>query len=543
VTPPHAAPRSRPNGQAQAAAAARVAATTPCLKGHVQSSSLTPCPNAQAQRSPRCAAPALLLLLALVAHDAAPQLANRADTIVALLILILLWAATLYTLLVQGGLTWTLARWFAVPLGLPITAYHLGRHAARWRHDPHGGGALMAVLALHRRPEREPAVADRLQTWLAANPLKTAGLVANGLRYALHGERDLARDLLQAALAAEADRPPTLAATYAADWLCADAAARGAWDELIDLGARPIATSRGAAFLIAVARRLLGRGAPSPTDAGLRLAWWLAPRHTLTRPLLLRALAQPRVLHRSSAPPPPPPPPPPHEAPPLPQDPLPRALALHARVLLAAPLALRLQPARLGDACRAWDDLHRSGQIHQLTAERALHLGVSARAEAVQDAFFGEIAADLAAISERAALPLPQALAAADPADPTPGAITERAIAQLRSRLLTELEAAIDALDACAVRPELPALDAWREWERLRQIHHRAAALAGTALRQLVFPGLHRSACNFAVWLWNDRKEHAIAAPIFRWLLAEAEHVGDEAAITLQRKNVGVKAT
>ena len=60
-------------------------------------------------------------------------------------------------------------------------------------------------------------------------------------------------------------------------------------------------------------------------------------------------------------------------------------------------------------------------------------------------------------------------------------------------------------------------------------------------LRHLVFPQVHRVACNFAVWLWNDRREHALAKPIFRWLLAEAEAVGDEAAIELQRKNVGVK--
>ena len=56
-----------------------------------------------------------------------------------------------------------------------------------------------------------------------------------------------------------------------------------------------------------------------------------------------------------------------------------------------------------------------------------------------------------------------------------------------------------------------------------------------------MFPDIHLYVCNYAVWLWNERKEYGISTPLFRWLLAEAEAVGDEEAIILQRKNVGVK--
>ncbi|MFY0541880.1 hypothetical protein [Nannocystis pusilla] len=61
------------------------------------------------------------------------------------------------------------------------------------------------------------------------------------------------------------------------------------------------------------------------------------------------------------------------------------------------------------------------------------------------------------------------------------------------------------------------------------------------ALRYLMFPQVHRDVCGYAVWLWNDRKEYGLSGPMFQWLLAEAEAVGDLEAIELQRKNVGAK--
>jgi hypothetical protein len=49
---------------------------------------------------------------------------------------------------------------------------------------------------------------------------------------------------------------------------------------------------------------------------------------------------------------------------------------------------------------------------------------------------------------------------------------------------------------------------------------------------------VHPDLCKLAVWLWNLREEKALANAIFRWLLAEAETVGDARAVELETKNV-----
>jgi hypothetical protein len=72
----------------------------------------------------------------------------------------------------------------------------------------------------------------------------------------------------------------------------------------------------------------------------------------------------------------------------------------------------------------------------------------------------------------------------------------------------------------------------------LRELHIEAARVGGLALRQIAFPQIHTPACNYAVWLWNQRSELLIADTIFRWLLAEATVVGDAEAIDLQKRNI-----
>lgn len=531
------------------------------LGPHAPASPVTPPPLLPRSPAParplephlrRALALALLSLLAFTAASAtstfaafaalapAPPSAAGANLSVILAILFLLacWVYLIGLVLVGAGLTWPLARWVAIPLGRPLAAFHLARLARAWSHDRLGGAALTgAVALLHRRDHDDARAADLAERLAAATPLGAAGIAANGLLAASRGDRDAARDLLRAAIDMESQGPPTLTSTFAADWLAADAAERGDWAAIVRLGQGPISHSRATTLLLAIARRLLSER-PSPTDAGLTLAWLLAPRHQLTRPLVDRARATPRVLHRrppAEQKPPPPPVPEASDEPRLPDDPFARALALHAHWSARDPLLLRVVPARLGDLARAWDELHRRGLVHQHIAARAAALGVPARAEATVDAFFRDAAEELADLSLRAGVGLGEVV-------PEPGAVTERAVALLRSRLLTELEAAAETMESRTLaKRSLPAVDEFREWSRLRQLHEHAAKLGGMELRHLVFPQIHRVACNFAVWLWNERKEYAIATPIFRWLLAEAEAVGDEAAIELQRKNVGVK--
>ena len=57
-------------------------------------------------------------------------------------------------------------------------------------------------------------------------------------------------------------------------------------------------------------------------------------------------------------------------------------------------------------------------------------------------------------------------------------------------------------------------------------------------LRRLSFPRVNAEVCHLAVWLFNVRGQRALANAMFRWLLAEAEAVGDERAASLARDNL-----
>jgi hypothetical protein len=71
--------------------------------------------------------------------------------------------------------------------------------------------------------------------------------------------------------------------------------------------------------------------------------------------------------------------------------------------------------------------------------------------------------------------------------------------------------------------------------------HDRAARLGGLEVRRLVFAEVHGALCPLACQLWNDRREHAMAEALFRWLLAEAEAVGDSRLAEHERRNVSTR--
>ena len=109
----------------------------------------------------------------------------------------------------------------------------------------------------------------------------------------------------------------------------------------------------------------------------------------------------------------------------------------------------------------------------------------------------------------------------------------------VRTQLLEEIEQACDALhDRTTDKRALPILDEWREWAVLLGRYHRVCKLGGLAVRRLAWAPLHRQACNWAVWLWNERSEKVLANAVFRFLLSEAEHLQDDSRIALDQKNV-----
>ena len=461
--------------------------------------------------------------------------------LIAGLVLIFITLATLLFALVytlRNTLGWTLARNVAIPLGYWRSAAYLARHSSTWAADPEGGATLAGALALLRRDAHDPpAAAELLRRISECKAIGTAGITASGLLTASRGDLAGARELLTSALTIEGTKALPLAKTYAREWLIADAASRGAWAQALALGEEPWPTiSLRARFLVAVAGRFVG--GHSPTNTGLWLLWLLCPSAARTRPLLDAAMAIPQALHphRFAARGGEAPPPDVDDLPELPSSPLDRALVLHAHWIARDPLHLRLVPARLVTLLKAWDAAEATGSIRRRATSRAAKLGIPKRGAALTERFLAGVADDVADLAIRATV------AISDHMD-DPGELSERVARVIRDRVLVGVEEDAERLaQRTDAKSELPAVEEWREWTQLAKRYELAGRLGGLALRRLMFPQVHRSACSFAVWLWNDREEYGISTPIFRWLLAEAEAVGDEAAIDLQQRNLGVKA-
>jgi hypothetical protein len=119
------------------------------------------------------------------------------------------------------------------------------------------------------------------------------------------------------------------------------------------------------------------------------------------------------------------------------------------------------------------------------------------------------------------------------------GETASRVRARLRDRLLTEIEAASDALRRRTDdKRGLPGPDEWREFANLRALYERGVSSAGTELRRLAFVKVYPDANSFAVWLFNDHRQRPLGNAIFRWLLAEATALDDSRAVALLTKNV-----
>jgi hypothetical protein len=394
---------------------------------------------------------------------------------------------------------WALARWVAIPLGWPRVAGWLAWLADdRWDGDAVGGRLVGVSLALLGAPRATSARAFEPAA-LALAPLGPVGVVGAGLLAAAAGERDRARLLLASVDELPAGATPAAAARLGRTWLLADALARGAWAEA-ERCASQLGTRRARLYALASAR-LSGRApagdAARVTDAALEHAWrrsglW----RSLDRPLVERALAfQPT------------PPAPPVE--PEGHDPLRAALSAHAAVVgHAAPPS----PTALVALARAWDAALAAPAVLPPTASPPP---------------LADLEHDLAELALAAGHPLPDE-----------DGVLRGAHRRLRQRALDEVEAACRALDArFHAGRALPPLLEWVELARLRDAHARAVRVGGLPARRLAFPIVHDAVCPAACRLWNDRREHTLAGALFRWLLAEAEAVGDERMAEHERKN------
>ncbi|WP_437526893.1 hypothetical protein WME79_41820 [Sorangium sp. So ce726] len=448
-----------------------------------------------------------------------------------------LWCAVPLAPLALLMAPWPFVRHVIIPLGLPRAAYFIASLSdGTFRADRRGGAALAAAWALCRARKPDAAVgawvSERIEragertgaapapSSVSADPLRGAGIAAGAMLAAHRGDAEGARALFDSVGSLDERACPSEARRIAAGWLAAEAASRGDWTAVS--GYACVGGGRAISLLGAVAARLLGEE-PAPGALGLWLRWLIAPHRRATLPLVRRALAA-----GAGAPRPEPEAPEPCAAKVAEGDLWSRAVLLHATLLL------RPRDQVSGDDLRrlggAWDAALDDERAQAELRERAASLGASG-AQAALGPLARAVEEDLAATLRAARVPR----AAWDDLGATIGRTRRR----LRDELLSEVEIACDALRRRVdERRELPPLSEWREWTSLRAQYEAAAVLVGVEFRRLAFPKLHADVCHAAVWLFNTRKERVIANAMFRWLLAEAEALGDSRLAGLQRGNV-----
>jgi hypothetical protein len=417
---------------------------------------------------------------------------------------------------------WAIARRVAIPRGWWRVARALVRSSAWVWYDDNRGGALVAAAWASVRAGGPAAALRFIDRECEAHPAGGSALVlASGLAASARGDLDGARRLIASVVEFEGPVGPAMARRLAIEWCAAEAATRGDWERVAELGrdARGTAASR---WLGLVAARLLG-ATPLPSDDELRRRWRRVPHRDALRSLLDRALATAPVARERPADPPGPRP-----RARLPDgEPHAVALRMHAE-LVAGDRAVRVEHVEaLG---RAWDRVLGDRDFAGRASARATELGAKGDAlERLRERVDGELLAVVVA----------RGLTIGDDDGPTTGATFERVRRRVHTRLLDELELTADALASRVKgRRAQPIHEEWREWLALRGQYERAVAMTGLGLRRHAFATVHGPACSLAAWLWNDRKAKVHAHQMFRWLLREAELVEDEAAILLQRRNV-----
>jgi hypothetical protein len=401
----------------------------------------------------------------------------------------------------------------AVPLGLPRLAFWV-TVSLRPLYVVSGvksiavGHAARALLG-----EREPSL-HRI-AWLQDELSRSAKgrgatLVAEGLLAVLRRDLRAARALLRTADTLHPSQTPRPLRRAARDWLVADAAAAGNWDEVVTRGVRAHKKMRWSYAVGRMAQRLTGR-AGAPWRATMIALWILAP-HRLTTFSLLR-----RALGPSASKP----------APKADQDPnlayaLGRLASLHENPATAS-------NGRLLETVRALEEALEAPQTRALVQRRALALGATRSPEDLLGQFREQIETALGTLlDEGAATQLPE----------DPPALLGGAVRRARQRLLRELESyCADYKQRAKAMIPLSELDEWRAWAHVRDSGERLLAIdpgSEAAMYQVVYFAV----CNFAVFQHNDMKRRGMAHQMFDWLHDRAMNVGSVSESALTAENM-----
>lgn len=418
---------------------------------------------------------------------------------------------------------WPLTRYVLVPLGLVKAAYWVAWFSVRNKSEERAGAAqLAASMALHRKADFDPDAASWLEEHIQESAQIRGGTIgAAAATAAARGDAEGARALFDSVRTLDPKVCPRSARHTAAEWLAADAASRGAWEEVIEIASDPAGAGRSANLLAGVAKRLLGKP-DAPGRATLVRLWLTAPRRRQSFAIVERALSvadgdapidddDEAVVPRAPD-----------------GDLLGRALAAHAALLSAK----KPKPADVARVGRAFDAAFEDDSLAAHVDERAEALGAT-RAGSVLGRLRSDVETSLFELLKT------HRIALDDTVDEL-GDVAARAQRRLRDEALTVIEALSDAIrNRVREKRALSPIDEWREWSALRMAYERGVLLGGPELRYLAFTKVHSDVCALAVWLFNDRKEKPIANAMFRFLLAEATATGDADGVALQTKNVG----
>jgi hypothetical protein len=434
------------------------------------------------------------------------------------------WAALPFALVMIPLLApWPLCRMVFIPLGWPRPAARL----AGWAHwtfgvDRHGGAVIGGAWALLRSGQpRDLAAIDRLEARLSkSKALRGAGICGAGLLAAARGELADARALLESVSTLDNNVTPRPARRIALEWLAVDAVASGEWTRALEIARNRRPRSRLVILLGRIAGRLLAVDRSSAWM--LWVLWAIAPRRRATLALVRRALSAPIGSAQEPSPIP--------VEVLLPEGSEPLVVALGLRSAIGRRPAKSLADEDFVRLGRSWDRALDSEATKRWVIERAAALG-ACRSEQLLDEVSREIEQDLGALALERERPLGPELADSEH--------LRRASRVLREKLFTEIEGASEAIARRAEEKRaLSPIDEWREWLRFKALADRGATLGGVELVRLIYPKVHGEVGKLSVWLWNVRKEKAIANAIFRWMRDRAIEVGDASSIELENKNV-----
>lgn len=376
---------------------------------------------------------------------------------------------------------WFVARAIAIPLGWPRAAYVLGRGSTWvWRNDRTGAALLAGGWAAAQRKDRDAAA----EAWMVAEDdppevvarlgdveLTGARLIGHGLLAASAGDRGDARRLLWAAVTLFPTRPEV--AVIGWRWLAAEAAGRGAWDEVYDAARHvPDGLPEGG-LLGAVAARLI-RMPGAPDRAELERRWKAAGPASLPSGAGVVSLALD--------------PPPAGGWGPVDADPRLAALEWHRRALV--------RPAAVGMAAAAWD-----AALAGTGADEAW-----LRASVVED---------LAGIVGGGDV---------DPRAVAHTFVGREALTGLRSVARVKLDIAMERIAARADGvSDLPAVDEVRIWLGVKELYDHLVRLCfDEDGRRDAYATVYPRLCDHAEGLHRRRKQRLAFRATLGWLRAEA---------------------